>query len=207
MKLTRREESVIRFVEDFVAKHGHSPSVRDICQGLGLKSPGSMYKVLKSLEEKAMLTMDGGRRRTIRPNSSVAAIPHKIKLLGRIAAGRPIEAQEDILEELPCSPELFGTERCFALLVKGDSMIGRHINPGDIAVIEPDIQPTQGMLAAVMVEGLIPEATLKVLRWDDTSIRLLSANPAYSTMTFRGEERGGVKVLGRLVGLIRRFSR
>ena len=205
MKLTKREESVVQFIRDFIATHGHSPSIREICDGLGLKSPGSLYKVLKSLEGKDILIMDGGRRRTIRLKART--FPGKIRLLGRIAAGRPIEAQQDILEELPCPSEFFGTDRCFALLVQGDSMIERHISPGDIAIIEPDVQPTQGMVAAVMVEDLIPEATLKIVKWDDTAIQLISANPAYPPMHFTGKERLKVKILGKLVGIVRRVSR
>ena len=204
MKLTVREESVLSFIKNYLKEHGHSPSVREICKGLGLKSPGSMYKVLNSLREKGALAMEGGKRRTIRLKNGKnwPAIP----VLGRIAAGPPLAATQEILEELPCDPTLFGARHCFGVVVKGDSMIERHISPGDIAIIEPDTEPLQGMIAAVMVEGIIHEATLKIVKWDSESIRLISANSAYPPMEFRGEERKRVRLLGRLVGIIRRTS-
>ncbi len=202
MKLTDRERSVLDFIRSYLEEHGHSPSVREICKGLGLKSPGSMYKVLSSLRTKGALAMEGGKRRTIRLKKwgNGPAIP----VLGRIAAGPPLAASQEIIDELPCDPTLFGASQCFGVVVKGDSMIERHISPGDIAIIEPDTQPVQGMIAAVMVEGIIHEATLKIVKWDDESIRLISANPAYPPMEFRGEERAKVRLLGRLVGIIRR---
>ncbi|OCC16009.1 SOS-response repressor and protease LexA [Dissulfuribacter thermophilus] len=204
MHLTEREQTVLEFIKEFYKQHGHSPSIREICKGLGLKSPGSMYKVLKSLRKKGLLDMDEGRRRTIR--LKVPPNLRHIPLIGKIAAGPPIEANQEIIEELPCDPGLFGASECFALLVKGDSMIGQHIRPGDIAIIKPGPVVEQGTIAAVMVEGLFHEATLKRVKWDENSIKLLSENPAYPPLVFEGEERSKVTILGMLVGIIRRFS-
>ncbi len=203
MELTPREREVLEFLAEYGRSHGHPPSVREICQGLGLKSPGSLHKVLRRLAEKGAIEMEPRRGRTIRLRAHSGG--RTIPVMGRIAAGLPMEAVEELEEELPCDPTLFGGGRCFGLLVKGDSMVGLHIAAGDIAIIEPTEEVKSGEVAAVMVEGVLPEATLKVVKLSPGAMELHAANPAYPPMVFRGEEQRAVRIVGRMVGLIRRW--
>ncbi len=216
MKVTPRERQILNFIGSFHRTRGHGPSIREICSGIGLKSPGSLYKIIKRLEEKGLLKTTRGRSRTIRltgagrtllrPHVAAGKRVRKIPLLGRIAAGEPIDADQELLEELGCDPGLFGASECFALLVKGDSLIEKHIRPGDIAVIRPAQEVANGEIGAVIVDGLLPEAVLKIVRYKKDSLELHSANPAYPPLVFRQEEQGRVRIIGRLAGIIRRFQ-
>ena len=202
MELTKQESIVFDFIKRFHKKHGISPSIREICSGLGRKSPGSMYKIIRSLEEKGFIEKSAGKGRSIKIKG--AKPWGSIPLLGRIAAGIPIDAQENLEEELPVDPALFGTTECLALTVKGDSMTGMSIQPGDIAIIRPQETVEDGEIAAVLVEGLLHEATLKIVRIKNNTVELHSANPDYDPICFKGNERKRLRVIGKFIGLIRR---
>jgi len=204
MKITEREKAVLDFIGSFHEKHGHGPSIREICAGIGLKSPGSLHKVIKRLEEKGLLHMSRGRNRTLRLTSPLHG--KRIPLIGRIAAGTPIEANEELLEELSCDPGVFGVSECFALVVKGDSLIEKQIRPGDIAILRPTSEVENGEIGAVMVEGLFHEATLKIVKQRNGTLELHSANPLYPPLIFSGNDRVKVRIVGKLVGIIRRFQ-
>jgi repressor LexA len=106
--------------------------------------------------------------------------------------------------ELPIAPSLFGCTQCFGLRVKGASMIDAHIVDGDLAIIRPCKRVEKGEIAAVMVQDLLPEATLKIVRWTQNALSLHPANAAYETLVFRGPRRQRVSILGKFVGLVRR---
>jgi repressor LexA len=129
--------------------------------------------------------------------------PAGIPLIGTIAAGLPVEAIENLQGELAVSPALFGAKRCFGLRVKGDSMIDAHILDGDLAIIRPQKRVESGEIAAVIVQDLLPEATLKIVRRTRSTLTLEPANPAYSPLVFKGPQRRQVVILGRYVGLLR----
>jgi len=179
-----------------------APSVREICAQFGLKGPAGIHRILRALEAKGALTSTPGKKRAWRipggrPEPS-------IPLLGRIAAGVPIQAEENREEELPVDPRLFGSGGCFALRVQGDSMTGAHIAHGDLAIVQPQEDADDGQIVAVLVEELLTEATLKILRRKNGSVELHAANSRYPPMVFGGRERARVRILGRLVGIIRR---
>ena len=202
MTITKRQKEVLDFISRYQDKHGLSPSIREICTGLGLKSPGSMYKIIRALEEKGYLESSKGRKRSwrIKGRRPVKRIP----LLGRIAAGIPIDAEENVEEELPIDPSLFGVSECFALRVQGDSMTEAHIEDGDIAIISPQDYVENGQIAAVIVANLLPEATLKIVRRNKDSIELHSANSRYPPIVFHGPDLEKVRIVGKYVGIIRR---
>lgn len=202
MTLTNRQKEIFDFIRKFLAREGFGPTVREICQAFGLASPGSLMKHLRALEKEGLLSKKPGKKRTWQPTNRGVA-EHHIPLLGSIAAGEPILAQESIEVELPVDPSLFGCDTAFALKVKGDSMIMAHIQDGDMAIIRPQEEIPDGQVAAVLVEGLEPEATLKVFRKRGPRIELHAANPEYPPLVFEGPERARVRVLGRLVGVIR----
>jgi repressor LexA len=162
MVVTDRQYQILAFIRSFQAREGFGPSVREISQALGLASPGSLKKHLDALVREGELTHQPGKKRTWQLTSRSAG--PSIPLLGRIAAGTPILAQENRESDLPVAPELFGCDASFALRVSGDSMIDAQIRDGDLAIIRPQDQAEDGQIGAVQVEGLETEATLKRLR-------------------------------------------
>ncbi len=202
MELTPRQRSVLEFIREYQASNGIAPSVREVCAHLGLKSPGGIHRILRVLEAKGYLTSSPGKKRSWCVRGSVRG--GSIPLLGRIAAGVPIQAQEDLEEDLPVDPALFGTSECFGLRVQGDSMVEVHIADGDLAIIRPQEDAEDGQIVAVMVDNILPEATLKILRRRNGAVELHAANSDYPPMVFKGRDRARVRILGRLVGVIRR---
>ena len=109
-----------------------------------------------------------------------------------------------VISKLSVSPALFGCETCFGLRVIGDSMVDAHILDGDVAIIRPQKSVENGEIAAVLVEGLLSEATLKVVYRTRTTLTLTPANPAHVPLVFKGKQRGKVSIIGKYVGVVRR---
>jgi repressor LexA len=202
MSITTRQKQLLDFIERCQRQEGITPSVRDMCAALGLASHGSLLRHLQILESEGYLTRLPGKKRTWRLTNSSRT--NSIPLLGHIAAGQPILAEQHIEESLPFDPKFFGSEEAFALLVKGDSMTGEQIRDGDMAVIRQQPDAEDGEIVAVLVEGLESEATLKILRRSNGGIELHSANPAYEPLIFKGKDRARIKILGKLIGVVRR---
>jgi repressor LexA len=125
-------------------------------------------------------------------------------LVGRLSAGTPILAEENREDDLPVDPGLFGSQDAFALRVQGDSMIDAQIRDGDLAIIKPQDDAENGWIVAAMVEGLETEATLKIICRKNRDVELHAANPLYRPLIFKGEDQSRVKILGKLIGIIRR---
>lgn len=202
MDITTRQKQLLDFIEQCQRQEGFSPSVRDMCAALGLASHGSLLRHLQILESEGYLTRLPGKKRTWKVTGSNPA--NSIPLLGRIAAGQPILAEQNVEENLPFDPQFFGSEEAFALLVKGDSMTGEQIRDGDLAIIRQQPDAENGEIVAVLVEGLEAEATLKTLRRNNGDIELHSANPTYQPLIFKGKDRARVRILGKLIGVVRR---
>lgn len=208
MKPTKPKKDILQSIATLQAREGYSPTVRDICNHLGRSSAGSMHKDLESLEKSGFLEKIPGKSRTwqLTPRAwdligkpSAPSIP----LVGRIAAGTPILAEQNREDDLPIDPRLFGAEDAFAVRVRGDSMIEAHIRDGDLAILRPQEEAEDGQIVAVQIEGIEPEATLKILRRRNGTVELQPANAEYKPLVFHGAERSRVTILGRLVGVIR----
>jgi repressor LexA len=202
MSITTRQKQILDFIERCQKQEGFPPSLRDICAALGLASPGSLLRHLHVLESEGFITRLPGKKRTWRLTNRTGM--NSIPLLGRIAAGQPILAEQHIEESLPFDPEFFGAENAFALLVKGDSMTGEQIRDGDLAIIRQQPDAEDGEIVAVLVEGLESDATLKILRRSNGGIELHSANLAYQPLVFKGQNRARIRILGKLIGVVRR---
>lgn len=200
--LTPRQNSVLNYIIEYQTEHAISPSVREIAAHLGLRSPGGIHRVLNILKEKGYIRAEGAKKRAWR---YCGPLPGKgIPLLGIIAAGDPIEAVESTKQKIDIPPHLFGRGSFFALRVRGDSMIEAHILDGDIAVIRIQQRVEQGQIAAVMVQDVLSEVTLKIVRRTRYVLTLEPANPAYRPMEFKNKDRARVKILGKLAGVVRR---
>jgi repressor LexA len=203
MTITERQKQILDFMSVFQAREGFPPSLREICKSLGLVSTGSLMKHIRSLESQSLIRGTPGRKRAWKLVNFRHQTTPFIPVLGRIAAGRPILAQENKEEELPINPSFFGSHEAFALRVKGDSMIEAHIQDGDLAIIRPQQEAENGSIVAVILEDIELEATLKIFRIDNDHIELQPANEAYEPLIFRGRDRSKIKILGKLVGVIR----
>ena len=207
MALTDRQLSVYEFILHHHQQHGMAPTVREICENLGLKGPAGVHRILNVLIDKGFIETISGKKRAWRPVVSPETgwnLEKTIPLAGPIAAGAPISVYDHVEEYLPVDPSLYGQETCFAVRVTGDSMIDAHIADGDLAVLAPVSDADDGAIVAVLVDDLISEATLKIIRRKKNAIELHSANIKYPPIIFKGKERGKVRIVGKFVGLIRR---
>jgi len=200
--LTLRQRSVLEFIIAFQQQHRMAPTVREIGAHLGLSAPAGIHRILNVLKDKGYILAEPGKKRSWRFSREITG--RGIPLLGAIAAGKPLEAVENFEEELAVAPALFGCDACFGLRVMGDSMIDAHILDGDLAIIRPQQTVENGEIAAVLVQGQLPEATLKIVRRTQTSLSLEPANPAYAALIFKGPQRKQVSILGKFVGIVRR---
>ena len=200
--LTPRQQSVLAFVTDYQRENSIAPTVREIAAHLGLASPSGIHRVLNILKDKGYIVSGDAKKRSWR---SVRPLPGGgVPLLGNIAGGAPIEAIEYLEETLAVSPEMFGGGQCFGLRVRGDSMTGAHIMDGDLAIIRVQPRVENGQIAAVLVEDMLSEATLKILRRKGNVLTLEPANRRYKSLVFKGVERRRVSIMGKLTGIVRR---
>ena len=189
-RVSNNREEILTFLRDFSAQNGYAPTVREIMRAVGLKSTASVYYHLSALNDAGLISMDGGKNRTIRlPN------PGGIPVIGTVAAGTPILAQENIEGYLPWG----GDNNCFALQVKGDSMIDAGILSGDKVIIRP--QPTAEH-GEIVVALLGDEATVKRLSRKDGQVWLLPENPAYSPIDGREAQ-----IIGKVCAVYREYGR
>jgi repressor LexA len=201
MSTTPRQQEILDFMRAYQEVNGFPPALREICSELGLTSPGSLIKHIRALELQGHLSRVPGKKRAWK--LSRLSLRGSIPLIGQIAAGTPILAEENREDELPVDPKFFGYEQAFALRVRGDSMINAQIRDGDLAILRPVQEAENGEIVAVQVEGLVQEATLKIFRRRNRDVALHPANPAYEPLIFSGDDLARIKILGKLIGIIR----
>jgi len=203
VRLTTRQQQILAMIRDWVARHGYPPTMREIGAAVGLASPSSVAHQLKALEELGLIRRDarGSRAVDIRATpataeSSSSDADVRVPLVGAIAAGTPILADEQVEEELTLPQSLVGHGRLFALRVKGDSMIDAAICDGDLVVVRQQQVAENGDIVAAMIDG---EATVKAFRRTGQRIDLLPRNPAYDVIP--GNQ---AVILGKVVSVLRR---
>jgi len=205
--LTARQRRILEFIRDWVQQYGYPPSVREIGEAVGLVSPSSVAYQLKELERKGYLRRDPNRPRAVdvRPPNDVAddeagraqrPTPAYVPLLGRIAAGGPILAEQAIEDVFPLPRELVGEGEVFMLQVKGDSMLEAAICDGDWVVIRRQQAADPGDIVAAMIDG---EATVKTYKPRDGHVWLMPANAAFEPIL--GDD---ASIMGRVVAVLRR---
>lgn len=209
-KLSERQKQVLDYIRETVNERGYPPSVREIGDAVGLSSPSSVHSQLSSLVDMGAIKRDPSKPRAIVVvESEVAATDapapidddrlREIPVLGRIAAGTPILAAENVDDVLPLPVELVGNGPVFLLEVKGDSMIDAGIHEGDLVAIQSQKEARDGEIVAALIDG--EEATVKRLRRKDGKVILESENPAYQPMVFSE----GVELIGKVVSVLRRY--
>ncbi len=205
--LTPRQRKVLEVIRDAVERRGYPPSVREIGDAVGLTSTSSVHHQLESLQKKGYLRRDANRPRAMEvfaaaePEDSeetraARPTPTYVPIVGRIAAGGPILAEEVIDGVFPLPRELVGEGTLFMLRVVGDSMIDAAIADGDWVVVRQQPNADNGDIVAAMIDG---EATVKTYKKRGQQVWLMPHNPAYSPIP--GNE---ATILGRVVTVLRK---
>ena len=224
--LTKKQKNLLIFINEKLKRTGISPSYDEMRVSLNLKSKSGIHRLISALEERGFIKRLPHKARALEviklPENAGAQdlynnfSPKIIKggldlkkiddeevfvpVLGKIAAGSPIEALENQNESLPLSKSFLGSNEYFALKVEGDSMINAGINTGDYVIIKKTNIAESGKIVVALIDD--HEATLKKMRKKGPSIALESANPAYETKIYNTER---VKIQGILTSLYRKF--
>ena len=202
--LTKRQKEILRFIISEVRAHGYPPSVREIGHAVGLSSSSTVHAHLRNLENKGYLKRGEALPRAIgvlkdqggtvrQTRRDIVDIP----LVGRIAAGEPLLAEENIEEYVPLPAEFTSGDDSFMLSVSGDSMIEAGIMDGDFVVIQPQSTVDNGEIAAVMIDD---SATVKRFYKDKNQFRLVPENRTMSPILTKE-----AAVLGKVVAVLRRL--
>ena len=206
MAITRRQRELYDFISEFVQKNGYSPSFDEIREGMGLNSLATVHKHVTNLEKKGLLTRDYNRSR------SIDLLPPKgrlkqamsvnttmvLPLLGRIAAGQPIEAVEN--PETISLADFVRSKEVFVLEVRGDSMQDEHILSGDYVLVEKAKTAHNGDIVVALVQGT--DATLKRFYHEGDNVRLQPSNVNMQPIIVPAAM---VEIQGRVIGVLRKY--
>lgn len=218
--LTLRQRGILEFIKKTVEARGYPPSIREMGEAVGLTSPSSVSHQLRMLEAKGYLRRDPNRPRALEvilPEGSTAASPVpvvgqevdptdvrdafptavNVPVLGRIAAGAPILAEEQVEQVMPLPRALVGEGTLFSLEVRGDSMVEAAICDGDYVVVRQQATANNGEIVAALLDG---EATVKTLRRTPGQVWLVPRNSAYQPI-----DGNDATILGKVVAVLRRI--
>ncbi|MFH8387165.1 transcriptional repressor LexA [Kitasatospora sp. NPDC018058] len=206
--LTERQRRVIDVIRDSVRHRGYPPSMREIGEAVGLSSTSSVAHQVRALSRKGFLYQDPHRPRAYRVSADRAETPTAptrdttasgiaVPVVGRIAAGGPILAEQTVEDVFPLPRQLVGEGELFALTVRGDSMIEAAICDGDWVTVRRQPVAENGDIVAAMIDG---EATVKRFKREDGRIWLMPHNPAYEPIN--GDN---ATILGKVVAVLRRL--
>lgn len=196
--LTALEEKILQFITHHIARHGHAPTLVEIGRAMEIRSKGTVHRYVEALIRKGHLHRNGRSWRGIRLTGENSRRLTILPLLGRIAAGRPIEAIAD-QTEINFSDLLLGPDR-YALKVKGDSMIDAGIFDGDLVIIRHTETAGNGDIVVALIDG--EEATLKRLKKHGARVELIPANSKLASMVYPAER---VRIQGVVVGQVRLY--
>lgn len=197
--LTRLEEKILQFITRHIAQQGHSPTLEEIGKALNIRSRGTIHRYVESLVDKGHVYREGRSWRSLRLTGERSRHSLTLPLIGRIAAGNPIEAIPGA-EELDIGA-LFGTEERFVLRVKGDSMVDAGIMDGDYVVARYAQTARDGDIVVALIDD--EEATLKRFRHNGEQIELIPENSTLTPLVYPAER---VRIQGVLVGQLRGYG-
>ena len=202
--LTTTQEKVLNFLKNYLRKNGFPPTLREIASHFGLKGPKAPQKTIAILERKGYLRRIPGGSRAIEilggspfHAGQILSLP----ILGRVKAGEPILAIENIEGYINLDKSLVSSEDVFLLRVQGDSMIEAHIQDGDFALVKPQPNAENGEIVVALIED---EATIKRIFMKKDLIRLEPANPSMEPIVVRKGEKK-ISIVGKVVGIFRKL--
>jgi repressor LexA len=199
-QLTNRQQAILDYIKIYIRTTGYPPTVRDIGRAFKISEKGA-YDHLRAIERKGYI------RRASRKNRAIEVLDFiplhrgeivEVPIVGRIAAGEPLLATQNIEGTLPLSKEMVGEESFFALMVRGTSMIEAGIFNGDYVIVKQQSSAEQGEIVVALLDD---EATVKRFYRDNNYIRLQPENPAMNPIIVKE-----AKILGKVVGLFRKFN-
>ncbi len=198
MDLTKRQKEIFDFIRKYLRKYGYPPTVREIGKALGLHSPSTVHAHLAKLEQSGMLRRDPSKPRAIEVMVGRARRAIRgpgLPLVGQVAAGQPVLAEENIEDYLEVPSVVGGESGDYILQVKGDSMTGAGILEGDFVVVRPAKQASNGEIVVALIGD---EATVKRYYKERNTVRLQPENDAHEPIRSRD-----VELLGKVVGVFR----
>jgi repressor LexA len=205
--LTERQRQILLVIEQAMQDRGYPPSVREICEAVGLNSPATVHNHLSTLQEKGFIRRDPSKPRAIEvrfdTNSEVAMErrpSRHIPLIGDVAAGTNVLAQQNVEDLIPLPTDFTGEGELFMLRVRGDSMIEAGILDGDFVVARQQKVAENGDIVVAGIPG--DEATIKTFKKSGKTITLIPANSSMEPMVFDADE---VQVFGKLVTVMRKL--
>lgn len=200
-QLTVKQQKILDFLKTEIKRNGYPPTVREICDAVGLSSTSTVHAHLETLERKGYI------RRSPAKNRSTEILEEdfygntrelvNVPIVGRVAAGVPILAEENIEDTFPIPIDYVKNDTCYMLHVKGDSMVDEGILDGDLVLVRHQIDATDGDIVIALIED---SATVKTFYRDGEFIRLEPANAAFEPIKVRECE-----VMGKVIGLYRRY--
>mgnify|MGYP002851734398 CR=1 FL=1 len=197
ISLTPAQQELYEWLSEYIGRYHHSPSIRQMMEAMGLRSPAPIQSRLRHLQEKGWITWQEGQARTLQ---LIGGLVSGIPVLGAVAAGGLVETFDDVQERLDLAPML-ETKGLFALTVNGDSMVDAHIANGDVVLMKPVPDPSSlrgGTIVSAMVPG--SGTTLKHFYRKGNVIQLIAANSAYDPIELEAEQ---VQIQGKLMAVWR----
>lgn len=213
--LKEREEKILNYMKSEIRQKGYPPTVREICGALGIKSTSTAHKDIDNLVKKGYIVKDPSKPRALMVKDMDTGIgslsPSRIDnaertdvvdipIIGRVAAGTPILAEQNVEDSLPVPARFLGSGTSFMLTVKGESMIEVGIMDGDYLLVEQQDTARDGDIVVAMVDGFESEATVKTFYREADHIRLQPENSSMSPIIVQD-----VKILGKVRGVLRYF--
>lgn len=200
--LTTREQAILDCIKNKIRENGFPPTVREICNEVGLRSTSTVHGYLARLEELGVIKRDPSSSRAIEVTEDMSWRKKKIvptPIVGSVRAGEPVLADERIETVLPLPAELIGNQVSFILTVRGDSMINAGIHEGDLLIVSQQNTAINGDIVVALVDG--EDATVKRFYKEADHVRLQPENDAYEPILTKN-----VQILGKVVGLYRHYN-
>ncbi len=204
--LTRRQEMVLDFITQSINDRGYPPTLREIGSHMGIRSTNGVNDHLRALERKGYLKREDMKSRALRPvnmESKRDSDQVQIPLVGRVAAGEPVLAEQNIEDTITVDRHFIGQHPdVFALKVNGDSMVDAGIQDGDTVFVRKQLHAERNDVTVVLMGD---EATVKYYQPERDFVRLQPANSAYAPIIVRKEDFGPTQILGIVIGLYRKY--
>ena len=205
--LTKRQEMVLDYITKSIHDRGYPPTLREIGSHMGIRSTNGVNDHLRALERKGYLKREDMKSRALRPvntDANKTAELVEIPLVGRVAAGEPVLAEQNIEETVSIDRYFIGNHQdVFALKVKGDSMIDAGIREGDTVFVRKQLHAERNDIVVILVGD---EATVKYFQPERDFIRLQPANPAYAPIIIRKDDFRPTQILGVVLSLYRKLQ-
>lgn len=199
--LSEKQKKILKFLKEEIRTKGYPPSVREICNAVGLKSTSTVHGYLERLEKKGFIRRDPAKPRAIEILDDTVFLSKKelvnVPIVGRVTAGQPILAVENIEDTFPIPVEYLKNSDVFMLSVRGESMINAGILDGDYVIVQKQSTAQNGDMIVALIED---EATVKTFYKEKDHIRLQPENPNMEPILVRD-----VSILGKVIGVIRMF--